>query len=261
MEKINQPRGDDGVEPLESDAYALAYICGGTGGLLTLYLFELLQKDHLIVVEIKKLFWTEWRIVVADKMLPTTELSDISRELLLWFSEPQRAVDTYQRVFPRNLKSQCLTYRNSLFGRKLLSGWLAPERQKEFWTWAVGISIGLWLAAGLLAGWPLIVDFAISWAISAIVLSGIIYWSVTMRLSSKGKRFVMRLKNKFDHLREKSISEKSNVLDDDRRLAIAVFGVSALHPNSFHKFLDPLNFYSADKYGTENGGASEDAGG
>jgi hypothetical protein len=104
-------------------------------------------------------------------------------------------------------------------------------------------------------------DFAIFWVILALVLSGIIYWSVAIRLSFEGKRFVMRLKNKFDHLRTKSITVNSGVLDHDRRLAIAVFGVSALPQNSFYKFLDPLNLYGAKEYGTENGGASEDAGG
>ncbi len=254
--------GSEGRPP--PDAYALAYLCGGTSGLLTLYLFELVQQGYLDTVEIKK--WYKWidverRIGAVRYLPPTTELSDISKELLEWFSETQGPTETYQRVFPKKLKLQCFSYRDALFNRQLLTGWLSPEKGSELFIWTIGISMASLSAFAFLFGLisdPNIIFVFIFWFIMSSFLYFVIDSFIKIRLSPKGKRYVWRLKNKFDHLREKSISASLGDLNPDHRLAVAIFGVSALaQKNSFYMFLEPLKLNGHEGYGTEKGGAAE----
>src|SRR5262245_8096353 len=146
------------------DPYELAYLRGGGREILKLRLFELMQMGYLIVIEKKGWFNTERWLAVAPDSPSRQDLPRPDQYFLDFFETRRTAKEIYTLRFPPELESACRQYRQELWQRDLLTGWLAPESDAHKKTTALGVFVAIVfviLAFALHQGAIVFVGFAI----------------------------------------------------------------------------------------------------
>jgi uncharacterized protein (TIGR04222 family) len=253
---------EDGHERPPLDPYDVAYLCGGSGRLLTLYLFELLQGNFLEYKVIKRKWGGIDRFVETTENLPPTKnLSDIHKALLKWFAKPQTPGDTYQFEFPQQLKLQCIDYRNSLLKEGLITGQVLPENERKVYGWTVAIGIALVLPSLVFDRSP---SFSVEkrvavlffWSLLCSILGGPLVRVTRVHLSRKGRRIVKNLETEFIHLKNGAHPNNVRAQRHSQPLAIAIFGLSAMSQYSFYGFFKDL-ILDRPVYGKDKGEAAE----
>jgi uncharacterized protein (TIGR04222 family) len=246
------------MREFQLDPYELAYLRGGSRELLKLLLFELIQKGYLVVIEKKKWFHTDWRLVVAPDAPSLEELTGIGKELLAWFSELQTAKNIFNHTFPEELKTDCLRYRTNLLERGILTGWLVPESKfSKYWPYFGFAGFGLLIFVNHIGELNLPTFAFIAYIITLVFFGLVLSWFFDIRLTPIGNRYLKRLENQFDHLRDQLKTARLGVSEPEHLIVIAVFGTGILAGSSYDAFAESLGDSKSGGYGIETGGGCD----
>ncbi len=247
-----------------NDPYAIAYLSGGTHALLQLHLFEFVQKGYLIVTEAKRWWGKDRLLLVAPDLPPLLELTEVRRELLTWFSEPQTASDTFERLFPKQLQIDALTYRETFLERGFLAGSLIPENLTRYWQWVGLIALTLFVGLNIFSRLPspgsVTIPGTVAYFFVCAILGEIVHWFVDIRLSARGRNILWRLKNQFDDLRHEVKNAQFDISEPIHLLALALFGSSILSDSPYNSFSQFLGDCASTVYGIDKGGYHDGGG-
>src|SRR5262245_56754086 len=108
----------------DPDPYELAYVRGGGREILKLRLCELMQRGYLIVIEKKGWFSTERWLAAAPDPPSRQDLPRPDQYFLDFFEMRRTAKEIYTLRFPPELESACRQYRQELWQRHMMTGWL-----------------------------------------------------------------------------------------------------------------------------------------
>jgi uncharacterized protein (TIGR04222 family) len=239
---------------VQVNPYEIAYLRGGPREVLKLRLFELMEMGYLIVIEKKGWIGTDrWLTMVPDaggqQDLPTPD-----RDLLARFATPRTATEIFHLSFPPELETACHEFRQGLWQRGLLRGWLAPE-SKLFALICLATS-GFWvlvLAAGLAMHVPIVflagfVGLTCGWTF----LRG----ALGYRPSAAGKWHLRALTGRFAANAKFSAATWEMTPPMTRLTAVAVFGFIILQGSPADAFATLLGTRQS-QWGVEYGVGSD----
>ena len=97
-----------------ADPHEVAFLRGGEIEVMRLYLFDLVQRGYLEVIETRKWLTTERRLAVSRNPPPYDALTGTERAILNWFA-PLMTIDEALKLHTREpVKSVCDRYREQL---------------------------------------------------------------------------------------------------------------------------------------------------
>ena len=235
---------EDDIWPLPSiDPYEVAYWRGGEIEVLRLWLFDLLQRGYLEVLETRKWLKTERRLVMARNGPPLETLSDPERELVEWFAVPRSGSDILTAPLPDSLMSACSDYRSRLLGSKLISYSRVPGPRRM---WARAHQKVLAVVAGLVAG-TIMLSFGA--ALFPVVIVSLIVFTMTRAvtgsfgmpsLTNSGKVHLNELRQYLTNLKDKPQPMVKDATDQVLLMEASVFGMSALQGTPYDAFAGAL---------------------
>jgi uncharacterized protein (TIGR04222 family) len=227
------------------DPYEVAYLRGGDIEVLRLYLFELVQRGYIEVIETKKLLSSEHRFAISPNAPSLDALTGTQRTILGWFATPLTARETLMLSTREPLRSICEGYREQLRAdgqlRSAYGRWLQV---------AVFIAGGVVLLALGGVGWG-ILGFAI--AVAANLAAG----KFLSRLTPWGQERLKSLEARCSDLRDRPRTSGSAVADPAAVMAVAVFGTVVLIDTAYDAFADavgPSASWSDEADGDGDGG-------
>jgi uncharacterized protein (TIGR04222 family) len=224
------------------DPYELAFLRAGGKEVLTLHLFDLVQRGHLAVVETRRWLSTMTRLARAPNPPAAPDLTELERALIGWFDSPLAAAGIFSRTWPEALKAACSGYRRRLEEIGLLrSKW--PAR-------AIPIVTGL-LVFGLavfLVGLP----FALPIGLFMAVTAGWALSSFT-RLTADGNRRMRELEAEFEYTRSRAKTARVDIVDPDLLWGVAAFGAVVLAASPYDAFAAAVA-HKADNGSSDVGG-------
>jgi uncharacterized protein (TIGR04222 family) len=208
------------------DANEVAYLRGGENAVLTVALFDLVQRGHLEVIETKKWLSTERRLSVAANPPSHDVLTEAEQDLVGRFNIPLTASETFSFGLTEPLRLICSGYQARLKETGLLRTQAQPK--------VSGRTLGLvWLGVFILlvaakAPAPL-------FAACFLVLAAASIFSLS-RLTREGKAELKQLERQFELLKDRPKAARLGYPDPTLLTAVAVFGVKVLVGSVYDAF-------------------------
>ncbi len=241
------------------DPYEIAYLRGGSLEYLKLRLFELMQMGCLIVIEEKRWFGTNQRLVLSPDFQNWHELTPPDQHLLTFFRTPRTSKETRDLAFPQEFEDACTQYRQELKQRRLLSGRLAPEaRPYKFVNAALVLIFFLALIMAVLMHFRHLLPAAI---FATIAFSLILHYCLKYRITREGKQYLEKLRGQFESLARSDSATQASAPHRTQLTAVAVFGLGFLAGSPFDALAETLGASTSKEYGTKKAGGQDSDGG
>jgi uncharacterized protein (TIGR04222 family) len=255
--------------PKNPDPGEIAYLRGGANEVIRLVMFDLIQRGYLEVIEKQKHWWNDLGTLVG---LGTPELhlaqvrdhpdlrhlSAMEREVFDPFSTPRKAFEVFREISSSGrMKQRCDAYEERIRGEQLLCPTCAKA---PAWIGAIII--------GGLGGYKLWVTFAqgrsnvfLLFIMGGFGLALLAYIFQRGRLSERGKRYLERLQQAFERVKERATVGSVSARDYDPTLLLLVglFGVRTLAGTPYDRVASM--FRGAPASGSGCGGGCGSCGG
>lgn len=192
--------------PESPDAYDIAYLRGGENEVLRVLIFDLVQRGYLEAVEEKTgIFAKEQKLVKKFNHPDPRHLTEIGRKVFQSFSASRSAQEVFQSSsLPDVVQGWCSGYEKGQRSDQLLSS--DEMRAKAGVVGLVGGAVivplgGYKLVTALSKGHSNVMFLILM----AVIGVGILVWICRpRRLSSRGRRYLERIQQKFDRLQRRT---------------------------------------------------------